>query len=334
MNIKLKDLLQERDPYDWFCKVPSKKCIVKDKWGRSATSKWYGFDPHTKKYTIGKNKGKTYAEVMKAASTWPNRLVKSVTDWIDEIQRNLYACVDETIENIKTKGIKWFHKNEGMLLALYKLLNLRLSQPLSELRAIIRVHTAIWGEGGKIIRLIFPGGNDWENETVSLFQNVGVITAPYKSVPNAIAAVNALANKGVKATELIIGSHGDGDLLVMPADYNYSYNDDFMYACKNIVTPRTKVFFTACYGAKHLYTLVKAANQLGVNRVYGASGIYNPATNTAENGFYYCQSVSETRLKSLAKKSKTNNYKSNKFLIKSRIAKKISGSPISWLQSV
>lgn len=328
MNIKLKDLLQEQDP---------KKRIVKDKWGRPATSKWYGFDPNTKQYTIGKNKGKTYAEVMKAASTWPDRLVKkvnSVTDWMDEIQWDVEAWADETIENIKTKGIEWFHENEGLLFALYKSLNRNLSKPYSILGVITKVYTAIWGAKGKIIRLIFPGGNDWETETVSLFKKLGVITAPFKSVPNAIAAVNALANKGVKATELIIGSHGDGDLLVIPADYNYSYNDDFMYACKNIVTPQTKVFFTACYGAKHLYTLVKAANQLGVNGVYGASGIYNPATNTAENGFYYCQSVSETRLKSLAKESSTNNYKSNKFLIKSKIAKKISGSPISWLQTV
>ena len=51
--IRLKILLSEKDD-------------VKDKWGRPASSKWYGFDPRTKKYTIGVNKGKTYAEVMKA----------------------------------------------------------------------------------------------------------------------------------------------------------------------------------------------------------------------------------------------------------------------------
>ena len=38
----------------------------KDSEGRSSTSKWYGFDPKTKKYTMGPNKGKTHGQVMKA----------------------------------------------------------------------------------------------------------------------------------------------------------------------------------------------------------------------------------------------------------------------------
>lgn len=202
IHIKLKDLLQEQGP---------KKRIVKDKWGRPATSKWYGFDPRTKKYTIGKNKGKTYAEVMKASSSWTDKLVKSVTDWTDEILWDIEGWADKTVENIKTKGIKWFHKNEGILLALYMLLNRNLSKPTSILSVITKVYTAIWGAKGKIIRLIFPGDNNWEQETVRLFKDLGVITTFFKSVPNAIATVNALANKGVKATELIIGSHGDGD---------------------------------------------------------------------------------------------------------------------------
>ena len=309
--IKLKDLLLQ-------------KKNVKDIWGRPSTSKWYGFDPRTKKYTIGANKGKTYAEVMKAKNpSWIDRIVKSVSDW-----------ADETVENIKNKGIDWFYKNETILLGFYKKLTNNLDNPGTILWAILKVYNAFWGSRGKKIRLIFPGGNDWEIETVKLFKNLGVITTFFKSVPHAIATVNALTTKGVKATELIIGSHGNGELLVMPADQNYRFNNNFMKALKNIVTPQTKVFFTACHGADNLYTLVIAANQLGVNGVYAASGIYNPATNTAEKGFYYCQAVSETRLKLLAKKSGEKNYMSNNFLIKSGIGKKISSSPISFLQTI
>ena len=309
--IKLKDLLLQ-------------KKNVKDIWGRPSTSKWYGFDPQTKKYTIGANKGKTYAEVMKAKNpSWIDRIVKSVSDW-----------ADETVENIKNKGIDWFYKNETILLGFYKKLTNNLDNPGTILWAILKVYNAFWGSRGKKIRLIFPGGNDWEIETVKLFKNLGVITTFFKSVPQAIATVNALTTKGVKATELIIGSHGNGELLVMPADQNYRFNNNFMKALKNIVTPQTKVFFTACHGADNLYTLVIAANQLGVNGVYAASGIYNPATNTAEKGFYYCQAVSETRLKLLAKKSGEKNYMSNNFLIKSGIGKKISSSPISFLQTI
>jgi len=320
--IKLKDLLHEQNN-------------VKDIWGRPSTSKWYGFDPRTKKYTIGANKGKTYAEVMKAKDpSWIDRTIKSVSDWANKKVWELEAWADETVENIKNKGIEWFYKNETILLALYKKLTNYLDNPGSILWIILKVHNAFWGSKGKKIRLIFPGGNDWEIETVKLFKRLGVITTLFKSVPHAIATVNALAAKGVKATELIIGSHGDGQLLVIPADRNYRFNDNFMAALKNIITPQTKVFFTACHGADHLYTLVTAANQLGVNGVYGASGIYNPATNTAEKGFYYCQAVSASRLKLLAKKSGEKNYISNNFLLKSGIGKKISSSPISFLNTI
>ena len=94
MIIKLKDLLHEQK---------------KDNWGRPSSSKWYGFDPRTKKYTIGANKGKTYAEVMKAKEpSWVDTVVKSVTDWAAEISQDIEVWVDKTVENIKNKGIEWF----------------------------------------------------------------------------------------------------------------------------------------------------------------------------------------------------------------------------------
>jgi hypothetical protein len=41
----------------------------KDDQGRSKGDKWYGFDPKTKKYTMGPNKGKTHAQVLKSRTT-------------------------------------------------------------------------------------------------------------------------------------------------------------------------------------------------------------------------------------------------------------------------
>ena len=41
----------------------------KDKWGRSKDDKWFGFDPKTKKYTTGPNKGKTHGQVLKSRTT-------------------------------------------------------------------------------------------------------------------------------------------------------------------------------------------------------------------------------------------------------------------------
>ena len=36
---------------------------------RSKDSEWFGFDPKTKKYTTGPNKGKTHGQVLKSKST-------------------------------------------------------------------------------------------------------------------------------------------------------------------------------------------------------------------------------------------------------------------------
>ena len=40
----------------------TKEARDKDNWGRPTNSKWYGFNPDTKKYTTGKYKGKTYTQ--------------------------------------------------------------------------------------------------------------------------------------------------------------------------------------------------------------------------------------------------------------------------------
>lgn len=39
------------------------KQIVKDDWGRPESSKWFGFNPDSKKFEQGPNKGKTYSQV-------------------------------------------------------------------------------------------------------------------------------------------------------------------------------------------------------------------------------------------------------------------------------
>ena len=56
----------------------------KDKWGRSESDKWYGFDPKTKKYTIGDWKGYTAGSKKEALDITSRRL--------EETQRCLNQC--------------------------------------------------------------------------------------------------------------------------------------------------------------------------------------------------------------------------------------------------
>ncbi len=61
-----------RDRMDWnhaqFVSMAKNKSVTKktDNWGRPETSIWYGFNPKTKRYEAGPNKGKTYSESKKS----------------------------------------------------------------------------------------------------------------------------------------------------------------------------------------------------------------------------------------------------------------------------
>lgn len=139
----------------------------------------------------------------------------------------------------------------------------------------------------KRLRLIFPQGKWWEYPLLSVVKSLGLISGVFDSLPSAIKRVNELAAKNVKVDELVIGSHGDGKTLLITSDGNkYHFDTSFLDALKKIIHQNTKVFFTACGGANELDALKTAAEHLGVG-VYGASGIYNPVSNSAERGFYW-----------------------------------------------
>jgi hypothetical protein len=139
----------------------------------------------------------------------------------------------------------------------------------------------------KKLRLIFPG-NKFELKLVSTIKVLfGIITGAFTSVSSAMKIVDKLHKDGVVVDELVIGSHGDGKTLLITMDgKRYNFDTAFLQKLKNIIHPGTKIFFTACYGADQLEQIKTAAEQLGVG-VYAAAGVYNPASNTAQKGFYW-----------------------------------------------
>lgn len=147
------------------------------------------------------------------------------------------------------------------------------------------------------VRLIFPN-KDWEVTAVTFLQKLGIVTGVYTSLGEAKKYINELVKKGVRPKELVIGSHGGGDtLLITKSGEYFLFDNSFLTSFKPLVGPGTKVFFTACHGADSLVGLKDAADKLGTT-VYGASGIYNYVTNNAAKGFYWCSSkdyeISET----------------------------------------
>jgi hypothetical protein len=139
----------------------------------------------------------------------------------------------------------------------------------------------------KRIRLIFPGSN-WEVAALQLVKTLGVVTGVFTNIETATRFINGLVSKGVKADELVIGSHGQaGELLIPQQGATYHFDNSFLSSFKPLVHKGTKVFFTACHGADYLDSLKDASEKLGVP-VYGSAGIYNYVTNASEKGFYIC----------------------------------------------
>lgn len=156
---------------------------------------------------------------------------------------------------------------------------------------LVSKFTEMFDETPQKVSLIFPKSG-WEMKAVNLLRKLGVVTGVFRSVEEAIQSIKALKNKGVKAKELVIGSHGDGDTLLVTQNDEYEgskkYVPELLKNAKEIINKDSIVFFTACHGADYLGNLVNAANSLGVG-VYGSRGIYNYITNTSEKGYYYCK---------------------------------------------
>jgi hypothetical protein len=78
------------------------KQTVKDDWGRPESSKWFGFNPKTKKYEQGPNKGKTYSQVKRASKKGKTYIVKS-GDSLSVIAQKYNTTVDSLK---KANGLK------------------------------------------------------------------------------------------------------------------------------------------------------------------------------------------------------------------------------------
>ena len=154
------------------------------------------------------------------------------------------------------------------------------------LTSLISIFKKLFGKNPERVSLIFPK-DGWETTAVDILKRLGVVTGVFKSIQDAIQTVKGLKKEGVKAKELVIGSHGDGETLLI-TQKNETSATELLKNLKDVITPDSKVFFTACHGADYLMRLVDSANILGVG-VYGSMGIYNYVANSSEKGYYYCK---------------------------------------------
>lgn len=140
----------------------------------------------------------------------------------------------------------------------------------------------------KKVALVFPQKVWWEEIGTTIMSSIGVISGWFRSFSEALGYVKQLEKEGVKTDQLVIGSHGMGEeFLITQEEGSFTFNNSFLLSIKNIIHSNTLVFFTACEGANHLFMLKNAAETLGVG-AYGAQGVYNFVSQSAENGFYWC----------------------------------------------
>jgi hypothetical protein len=138
----------------------------------------------------------------------------------------------------------------------------------------------------KKVRLVFPLEN-WEL-LVYLAKAFQIVTGVFRNLGEALKFVSYLSEKNVVTDELVVGSHGYGETLLMTKEEgSFRFDNSFLLDLKKIVDSNTTIFFTACSGADYLDTLKNAAEKLGVG-VYGSAGLYNYVVNTSERGFYWC----------------------------------------------
>lgn len=106
-NAEYKSRPGVRKRMDWnhaqFVSMAKNKSVTKktDRWGRPETSIWYGFNPDTKRYEAGLNKGKSYAESKKTYVVQPG-------DSLSVIAQKYKTTVDslKRANNLKTDTIK------------------------------------------------------------------------------------------------------------------------------------------------------------------------------------------------------------------------------------
>jgi len=191
----------------------------------------------------------------------------------------------------------------------------------------------------KKLRIIFANDTKIEKALSGLFIRLGLVTKTFTSIADAIDYVLELRKAGVSnLEELVIGSHGTktGTKLVGSAakdqtvgrDFEYedgskkwhNYDEALLIACRDLISPSTNIFFTACYGADQLNILVHAANILGTT-VYGAAGVSAPGLNRILNKFS----------KKIFKCKPADEGLSNDVYLEKQICSN-TNSPIRWLR--
>ena len=146
----------------------------------------------------------------------------------------------------------------------------------------------------KKLRIIFGSDSKGQQFLAKAFEKLKLVTKSFTSVSDAIKYIEYLRENNVNnLEEVVIGSHGTntGLRLVKSAERDetetgkfegddtvYTYDEALLKAITPLINSSTKVFFTACYGADQLRSLVHAANILGTT-VYGAAGVSAPGLN-------------------------------------------------------
>ena len=156
--------------------------------------------------------------------------------------------------------------------------------------------------------------NESEEGVLDYLKKYRVISFIVKSVQDILMAFDLLERrKGYsEQDEIVIGSHGNGKALFLPqsgTENSIVLNPQIVEKIRNNIHGGSIVYFTACYAANDAVKLQKMANDLN-HPVYGAAGV-NVFGLASTGGHYMC---------SPSKNGKTN-------------CKKVSGSPINWVQT-
>lgn len=190
----------------------------------------------------------------------------------------------------------------------------------------------------KSLYLTFPK-KGWETIGAYLMKVLGIVTGVFTSSEDAVNVVRKKKKRmDLPLKEVVIGSHGDGQNLLMSQGSKGLPVDGLLSELKGVVGPDTTIFFTACYGADFLFQLCHASAKLGGNKVHGAAGVYNYITNSADKGYYSCQ-MSPTEYYDIQNDYNKRNIifgseNGNKYLIDKGFCQRESSAPINWVKNI
>ena len=189
----------------------------------------------------------------------------------------------------------------------------------------------------KSLYLTFPK-QGWETIGAYLRKALGIVTGVFTSVDGAIAAVRKKRkNIAPPLKELVIGSHGNGEYLLMGGGKQGYPVDNLLREVSDLIGPDTTVFFTACHGADFLRNLCHASSLLGGHEVHGSAGIYNYISNTSQKGFYSCtMSPRDWDLvqNDMDKRNKVFGGGGNDYLLDKGFCRRESSAPINWVKNI